>query len=327
MLTGPGTAVGTIAYMSPEQALGKELDARSDLFSLGVVLYEMATGTRPFAGSTVAAVFDALLNKAPVAPVRLNPKMPAKLEEIINKALEKDRDVRYQHASELRADLKRLRRDTSSSPSGVAEGKPARLHSRLRWAGVLGLVTAGILITGLWPVPVPRAQLTQLTSGSVRADGSLAVYGGRILYAASPQPNESLVNQCCWSVSTEGGEPRRERMPFLDPEQNAFLSQPDPSKAMILVRNDGMKPGGALWLAGFDGSWPQKIGETVPGDTYSVSPDLKTLLRASKEGLFARPVDGGPERLVARVDWTGPRRPSGIRRVNESDFRLARTVL
>ena len=146
-LTGPGAALGTVSYMSPEQVRGKELDSRTDLFSFGTVLYEMATGMLPFPGETAGVIFDAILNRAPGAVGRLNPSVPADLERIINKCLEKDRDLRYQHASEIRTDLQRLKRDTESQRATASTKRGAKTLIMRRWkviapAAVIALVFA-----------------------------------------------------------------------------------------------------------------------------------------------------------------------------------------
>jgi tRNA A-37 threonylcarbamoyl transferase component Bud32/TolB-like protein len=151
IVTTPGNAMGTVAYMSPEQARGEELDIRTDLFSLGVVLYEMATGRQAFSGSTSAVIFDAIMHKAPTSPVRLNPDLPEELERIINKALEKDRKLRYQHAADMNADLLLLKRDSGSGKTAVQAVVPAR-HRRLpRWALLAtGTVLVGLFAFSIW---------------------------------------------------------------------------------------------------------------------------------------------------------------------------------
>ena len=153
-LTRPGAAIGTITYMSPEQVRGEELDARTDLFSFGVVLYEMLTSVLPFRGETSLVIAEAILNRKPVAPVRLNPDLPPKLEEVINKALEKDRKLRYQNAADIRTDLQRLKRDTESGGAATAtaqvEPKPVAKSTRFRWAAAAATVVVMGLAVGGW---------------------------------------------------------------------------------------------------------------------------------------------------------------------------------
>src|SRR5260221_62286 len=153
-LTSPGTTLGTVAYMSPEQARGEDLDARTDLFSFGVVVYEMATGNLPFPGSTSAVIFHAILSQPPISPLRLNSQIPSKLEEIIQKALEKDRKLRYQSAADLRTDLARLKRDTDTGRTAVAppaaEARPQQWWRRKSAIGIAAILLVVVLSAAGW---------------------------------------------------------------------------------------------------------------------------------------------------------------------------------
>lgn len=276
-LTSPGSTLGTIAYMSPEQARGEGLDSRTDLFSLGAVLYEMATGRQAFSGNTTAVVFDAILNRAPKPPREVNPKLPPRLAEIIGKALEKDRDLRYQTVSELRADLKRLRRDSgleleAASASEVVESRRKRLPRGMLVAGAvtLGLVIVGVAVWQLVPwhsffeSPPSERQITSNPPENSIGSASLSPDGKYLAYSTPDGLNFRVLAT---------GETRAVDLGGL---QRAFAPTwfPDATRVLFAGRSDSdTEPG--IWGASVLGGPARKLRDNATSP--SVSPDGKQI--------------------------------------------------
>jgi eukaryotic-like serine/threonine-protein kinase len=287
-LTSPGTAVGTIAYMSPEQAAGEELDARTDLFSFGAVLYEMATGLPAFSGNTSAMVFDSILHKAPPSAARLNPNLPLELEQITNKALEKDRKLRYQSASEVGVDLKRLRREVESGRTGAVAAytgatgvavTPAPAQRKLSWKmlaiGVAALVAIAIVAWLLRPsMPLPRITgSTQITH-----DGLPKAFNGQVSATVLTDGPRLFIQESVGGrfvvaqVSASGGE----TVPIPTPFQNVSLDNISPDKSELLIGTfTGLEFDQPLWALPVLGGSPRRLGNVAGVDgTWMPNGDL-----------------------------------------------------
>ncbi len=314
-LTSPGSTLGTVAYMSPEQVRGKELDARTDLFSFGAVLYEMATGTLPFRGDTSGMVFDSILNRAPVSSLRINPEIPPKLEEIISKALEKDRTLRYQHATDTRTDLQRLKRDSDSGGisgrsdelTSVATSGGAGRSESLQWPRqwTIVLLTAAIIVAAVLVEQVMRPVQPPKVSGYLQISNDrrpkispflsaltfmpMFTDGPRLYFLEIANGNFRLMQ-----VSALGGDPIQFTNPVLVPV--LFDISPDRSQLLVGSFTNSMEM--PIWIIPALGGSPRRVGGVL-GDDAAWMPDGQKIVYAHENDLLVVQSQGGePQKLV-----------------------------
>jgi eukaryotic-like serine/threonine-protein kinase len=299
-LTSPGVAMGTVAYMSPEQALGKDLDARTDLFSFGAVLYEMSTGTLPFRGDTSAALFDAILHKEPGLAARLNPDLPPGLEIIISKALEKDRELRYRSAADMRTDLKRLKRDTESGKKLTTDVTTApfvkvdKPSGWLKWVVVAALV-AGVALLGFWlrsPLPPPRILGSkQITNDGLPKNG-LVTDGNRIYFTENP-PTRYSISQ----VSSAGGEVATVDVPIVNPI--VLDVAPEQSELLVTQANPFENP---FWSMPVPAGSPRRLGD-IAGHGAVWGPKAKLVFAKGKDFYIAEHDGANAQKFATAPDF------------------------